>query len=115
MNQSLDEILEYMKNQKVLTDLEKDIIETVNRINMQPFDRIEAIKKMNENNTRYPENMNLGYFNPNLFLKPVKELDDGEISNNLHMQLSYMVLKELKEIQKKKSQGIENNTSKNIF
>ena len=103
MNQSLEEILEYIRNQKVLTDLEKDIIETVNMINMRPFDRMETIKKMNENNIRYPENMNLGYFNPNLVLKPVEKLADEEISNNLHMQLSYMVLKELQEIQKKKS------------
>lgn len=102
MNQSLEEILEYIKNQKVLTDLEKDIIETVNRINMRPFDRIETIKKMNENNIRYPENMNLEYFNPNLVLKPVEKLTDEELSNNLYMQLYYMTLKELQEIQKKK-------------
>lgn len=52
-----DMILEYLKNKKVLTDLEQDIVSSINVLNKVPYNRTDLENKIIENNIKYPEHM----------------------------------------------------------
>lgn len=46
----IDIVLEYLRNKQNLTDLEKDILSSLNKLNEKPFDRSGTEQKLIENN-----------------------------------------------------------------
>lgn len=91
----IDIVLEYLRNKQHLTDLEKDIFSSLNKLNEKPFDRSGTEQKLIENNIKY-ENM-LIPMQPGdeAQLLPFTQLSDDEIWNNLYLQVLEFCLKEL--------------------
>ena len=48
-------LIEYLKQKQYLTDLEKDILDTWNELQKNPFDRSAAQKQVVQNNAKHPE------------------------------------------------------------
>ncbi|MEI3050979.1 MAG: hypothetical protein V8T32_05710 [Ruminococcus bromii] len=48
-------LIEYLKQKQYLTDLEKDILDTWNELQKNPFDRSAAQKQVIQNNAKHPE------------------------------------------------------------
>ena len=85
----IDIVLEYLRNKQNLTDLEKDILSSLNKLNEKPFDRSGTEQKLIEN-MLIP--MQLG---DEAHLLPFAQLSDDEIWNNLYLQVLGLCLKEL--------------------
>ena len=95
MNNSLiDMILEYLKQQKILTDLEKDIISTVDKYREIPFDRKSAEQKIIENNNHHMDIFTAISLQPGIEVKPFSKVNDEDIKHNLYMQIEAMCIKE---------------------
>ena len=48
-------LIEYLRQKQHLTDLEKDILDTWNELQKNPFDRSAAQKQVIQNNAKHPE------------------------------------------------------------
>lgn len=90
----IETVLEYLKHQKVLSDLEKDILSTVNTYNEIPFDRKGAEQKITENNNHHPDIFLLIRLTPGIVNKPFSQVSDDEVKDNLYMQIETMCIKE---------------------
>ena len=53
MDKVLEEVLEYLKHKRVITELEKDILSTAQICQTKPFNRQAAEKKIVEINVKY--------------------------------------------------------------
>lgn len=93
----LDVILSYLSQKAVLSDLEKDLLSTINKYLENPFDRKGAVNKVKENNNRYPDVFLSVSSLPNIEVKPFDEVSDAEIHNNLYLQIQALWLKLNKE------------------
>lgn len=87
-------VLEYLKHQKVLSALGKDILSTVNTYNENPFDRKGAEQKIIENNNHHSDIFLLIRSTPGIVNKPFSKVSDDEVKNNLYMQIETMCIKE---------------------
>lgn len=93
----LNAILTYLRQKGVLSDLEKDILSTLEKYTERPFDRKGAEQKVNENYFRYPEIFTVISALPGIQNKPFTESSDMEIHNNLYLQVEAMWAKNLQE------------------
>ncbi len=94
----IDVVLEYLRNKQNLTDLEKDILSSLDKLNEKPFDRKGIERKLIENNIKY-ENMFISTQpGDETHLLPFAQLSDIEIWNNLYLQVLGLCLKELQTI-----------------
>ena len=96
-NEEIKVLIEYMKQKQFITGLEKDILDSWNELQKQPFDRQEAEKKIIENNTRYPEVLVAISATPGIVRKPFEQVTNEEVRNNLIMQIEFLCTKEIKE------------------
>lgn len=94
-----------LKEEKQLTDLEKDILDTFDKINDRYFDRDGAIFQIIKNNGNYPEAYTFELINPQNKIVDVRTLPDNDLLHNLQIQLEYMVEKEIS-IRRKEVKGI---------
>lgn len=85
-----DMILEYLKNKKVLTDLEQDIVSSINVLNKVPYNRTDLENKIIENNIKYPDIWFKTMMQSGNVPIPFKELSDQQIKENLFMQIQNM-------------------------
>ncbi len=92
-------LIDILKNKKFITDLEKDILDTENKIISQPFDRKSAENKIVENNSKYPEVLTTICAMPGIVSLPFSQVNDIDIIENLHKQLVLLCGKEIGEIQ----------------
>lgn len=92
-------LINVLKNKQFITDLEKDILDTENKIVSQPFDRKSAEKKIVENNSKYPEVLITICAMPGTVSLPFSQVSDMDIIENLHKQLVLLCGKEIGEVQ----------------
>lgn len=90
-------LIEYLKQKQFITDLEKDILDSWNELQKQPFDRHEIEKKITENNAKYPEIFVEISTTPGITTKPFKQVTDGEVRENLLMQVELLCVKKINE------------------
>lgn len=83
----LNSVLEELKNKKLITELEKDIISAIKVYIKKPFNRRDVELKILENESKYNYLINFA----NLVQNPVKcsidSLNDSELRNNLYSRI----------------------------
>ena len=91
----IDIVLEYLRNKQNLTDLEKDILSSLDKLNEKPFDRSGTEQKLIENNIKYENMLIPMQLGDEAHLLPFAQLSDDGIWNNLYLQVLGLCLKEL--------------------
>lgn len=87
----LNSVLEELKNKKLITELEKDIISAIKVFLEQPIDRNNVKTKINEIDLKYNTYSDLLMVMPQDSLCTLDELNDvanGILSNGIHPHLS---------------------------
>lgn len=92
-------VIEFLKQKKVITPLEQDILDTYHELGKTPFDRDASIKKIRENNINYPDIFVAISASPATVYKPWEEASDEDVCSNLMSQLGVLAEKEWKVLQ----------------
>ena len=87
-------LIEYRKQKQYLTDLEKDILDTWNELQKNPFDRSAAQKQVVQNNAKHPEIFVAIAALPATETRPFEQATDSDIRYNLEKQLAALAAKE---------------------
>ena len=87
-------LIEYLKQKQYLTDLEKDILDTWNELQKNPFDRSAAQKQVVQNNAKHPEIFVVIAALPATETRPFEQATDSYIRYNLEKQLAALAAKE---------------------
>lgn len=87
-------LIEYLKQKQYLTDLEKDILDTWNELQKNPFDRSAAQKQVVQNNAKHPEIFVAIAALPATETPPFEQATDSDIRYNLEKQLAALAAKE---------------------
>lgn len=87
-------LIEYLKQKQYLTDLEKDILDTWNELQKNPFDRSAAQKQVVQNNAKHPEIFVAIAALPATETRPFEQATDSDIRYNLENQLAALAAKE---------------------
>ena len=86
-SKTIDVILSYLSQKAVLSDLEKDLLSTINKYIENPFDRKSAVNKIQENNMHYPDVFLSVSSSPDIVVKPFDKASDAEVHHNLYLQI----------------------------
>ena len=97
----VDMILEYLKGKEKLSPLEKDILEISQLYTERPVNRTEAIRKILEVDSNYPDVATIIGTAPGTRLVPFDCLSDDNILGNLYTRLVGLCIKEAEELNKK--------------
>ena len=92
-NVLLNFLLEYLKHKDALSDLEKDILSTIEEYINIPFDRKSAEKRISENNLRYPDIVASITSIPGIEYKSFMDLTDEGVYNSLGYQIVALAAK----------------------
>ena len=87
-------LIEYLKQKQYLTDLEKDILDTWNELQKNPFDRSAAQKQVVQNNAKHPEIFVAIAALPATETRPFEQATDSDIRYNLEKQIAALAAKE---------------------
>ena len=87
----LNSVLEELKNKKLITELEKDIISAIKVFLEQPIDRNNVKTKINEIDLKYNTYTDLFIVMPKDSLCTLDELNDVEIRNNLYLRINVLL------------------------
>lgn len=87
-------LIEYFRQKQYLTDLEKDILDTWNELQKNPFDRSAAQKQVIQNNAKHPEIFVAIAALPATETRPFEQATDSDIRYNLENQLAALAAKE---------------------
>ena len=92
-------ITELLKQNRLLTPLEQDILDTYNELSKKPFDRNSAIRQSQKNNINHPD-IGEDIFveisaKPTTVLKPWAAASDEDVYSNLISQLEALGKREL--------------------
>ena len=87
-------LIEYLKQKQYLTDLEKDILDTWNELQKNPFDRSAAQKQVIQNNAKHPKIFVAIAALPATETRPFEQATDSDIRYNLEKQLAALAAKE---------------------
>lgn len=87
-------LIEYLRQKQYLTDLEKDILDTWNELQKNPFDRSAAQKQVIQNNAKHPEIFVAIAALPATETRPFEQATDSDIRYNLENQLAALAAKE---------------------
>ena len=87
-------LIEKKKKKQYLTDLEKDILDTWNELQKNPFDRSAAQKQVVQNNAKHPEIFVAIAALPATETRPFEQATDSDIRYNLEKQLAALAAKE---------------------
>ena len=87
-------LIEYLRQKQYLTDLEKDILDTWNELQKNPFDRSAAQKQVIQNNAKHPEIFVAIAALPETETRPFEQATDSDIRYNLEKQLAALAAKE---------------------
>lgn len=95
---TLEMMLEYLKNKRMLSGFEQDILSSIKTLIKNPVNRNDVILKITENKIKYADIWLQISLQPGA--KPVnfKDLSDNELRNNLAAQIEHMWLKEVEQI-----------------
>ncbi len=94
-NDAIEALIKQLKNKGYITDLEKDILDTANEINKNPFDRKSAETKIRSNNTKYPDIFVAISSLPTTAVRPFNQVSDDDVKYNLQNQLEMLCVKKL--------------------
>ena len=86
--------IEYLKQKQYLTDLEKDILDTWNELQKNPFDRSAAQRQVLQNDAKYPEIFLAIAALPTTVSRPIERMTEFDIRYNLENQLAALAAKE---------------------
>ena len=114
MDKVLEEVLEYLKHKRVITELEKDILSTAQICQTKPFNRQAAEKKIVEINVKYTEIYSAVLITPGINPKPLLVMEDGEVWDSLYLQLRALCGKELVVIGEEDGVEVLGNNKKKI-
>jgi hypothetical protein len=92
----LNSVLEELKNKKLITELEKDIISAIKVFLEQPIDRNNVKTKINEIDLKYNTYSDLLMVMPQDSLCTLDELNDVEIRNNLYLRINVLLEKKIR-------------------
>lgn len=92
----LNSVLEELKNKKLITELEKDIISAIKVFLEQPIDRNNVKAKINEIDLKYNTYSDLLMVMPKDSLCTLDELNDVEIRNNLYLRINALLEKKIR-------------------
>lgn len=87
-------LIEYLRQKQYLTDLEKDILDTWNELQKNPFDRSAAQKQVIQNNAKHPEIFVAIAALSATETRPFEQATDSDIRYNLENQLAALAAKE---------------------
>ena len=87
-------LIEYLRQKQYLTDLEKDILETWNELQKNPFDRSAAQRQVIQNNAKHPEIFVAIAALTATETRPFEQATDSDIRYNLEKQLAALAAKE---------------------
>ena len=97
----VDVILEYLKLNGTISDLEKDILDTFDKLVKQPSSREDVQKKVGENYQKYCDIIvSAGLTLGGNFIS-LQDLSDKELRDNLCVQLIKLCEKEEEELKKR--------------
>lgn len=86
--------IEYLRQKQHLTDLEKDILDTWNELQKNPFDRSAAQRQVLQNDAKYPEIFLAIAALPTTVSRPIEQMTEPDIRYNLENQLAALATKE---------------------
>ena len=86
----LNSVLEELKNKKLITELEKDIVDAIKVFLEQPIDRNSIKTKINEIDLKYNTYSDL-LMVPQDSLCTLDELNDVEMRNNLYLRINVLL------------------------
>lgn len=87
-------LITFLQEKQYLTDLEKDILDTWNELQKNPFDRSAAQKQVIQNNAKHPEIFVAIAALPATETRPFEQATDSDIRYNLENQLAALAAKE---------------------
>lgn len=87
-------LITFLQEKQYLTDLEKDILDTWNELQKNPFDRSAAQKQIIQNNAKHPEIFVAIAALPATETRPFEQATDSDIRYNLEKQLAALAAKE---------------------
>ncbi|WP_286147086.1 hypothetical protein [Neopoerus faecalis] len=87
-------LITFLQEKQYLTDLEKDILDTWNELQKNPFDRSAAQKQVIQNNAKHPEIFVAIAALPATETRPFEQATDSDIRYNLEKQLAALAAKE---------------------
>lgn len=87
-------LITFLQEKQYLTDLEKDILETWNELQKNPFDRSAAQRQVIQNNAKHPEIFVAIAALPATETRPFEQATDSDIRYNLEKQLAALAAKE---------------------
>lgn len=91
----LNSVLEELKDEEQITDLEKDIISAIKVFLEQPIDRNSVKAKIDEIDLKYNTYSNLLMIMPKDSLCSLDELNDVEMRNNLYLRINELLGRKL--------------------
>ena len=87
-------LIEYLRQKQYLTDLEKDILDTWNELQKNPFDRSAAQKQVLQNDAKYPDIFFAIAALPTTVSRHIEQMTEFDIRYNLENQLAALAAKE---------------------
>ena len=87
-------LITFLQEKHYLTDLEKDILDTWNELQKNPFDRSAAQKQVIQNNAKNPEIFAAIAALPATETRPFEQATDSDIRYNLEKQLAALAAQE---------------------
>ena len=91
-------VLEFLKLNGTSTDLEKDILDTFDKLVKQPFSREDTQKKILENDIKHPDVATFIRLLPGTVRKQFCEFSEDELKIALQNQLFGLCNKEISEL-----------------
>ena len=90
----LDILWEYLKEKKIINELEQDVLSTIETYMQIPFDRDKGENKIIENNVKNIDICCFISYIPGIINKPFNQADDVDIKSNLYFQIEAMAIKD---------------------
>ena len=87
-------LIAYLRQKQYIADLEKDILDTWNELQKNPFDRSAAQKQVLQNDAKYPEIFFAIKSMPTTVSRPIEQMTESDIRYNLEKQLAALAAKE---------------------
>ena len=101
-------VLEYLKLNGTITDLEKDILDTIDKLQKQPFSREEVQKKVADNFRNHLDIIIPVATAMGGAVSPLEQLPDDVLRDNLCFQLIKLCEKEDEDLKKRVGQEWQN-------
>ena len=105
-------VLEFLKLNGTISDLEKDILDTADKLFKQPFSREDVQKKVRENYQKYYDIILSARLALGGNFMPIQDLSDKELRDNLCVQLIKLCEKEDEELKKRVRQEWQNRLTR---